>query len=455
MNNSPNQFFSAVSEERIMMTDELFIIITDALNKIHGTTYSQRFWKIITAPYVSAVISSRQILEQNDTGIKPTTDVYASTLTPGIKTIIYSKVRYLTKVIRSFLTLVKIKAQLKTAGNIAMGFHYPKTITPEVDVYIKTYFPYLIHKDIDHVKRSVPIEKSLNYSKAFVTNMIKLMPKLYIEYFESLMTKIPVYDPKNKIFHVSFFESFFQRLLIAKYSEQGAKLYYYQHGSYYGEYKFHSAHHHESSIADKFITWGWKITENDVPGYAYRLEGYSRTFIKHNNKKTDLLLIYPNIYNQNIEYYKTESRLFFDNIDRSKYPVIIARPRPTFRFKMSSTLYFIKKDVNKIDSGYTRLNNLISKSKIVIQMTYPSTNMFECLYVDQPVIGILNNDNPSEIIKPYYDFFLEKGMLHHTMSSMINHLNTIELEHWWMEIIQHPTYLAFKHEFLRNLSIKL
>ena len=449
--NAKKPVFSATSEERLLMSDEVHKTLALALNKMHGISYSHRFWKILMAPYVDAILTNRKILAKNDLNIQPTTYVHMNMFNPSKEFISYDKIRLYVKMIPALGNYKKIKFQLKTAHNIAAGFHYPKAISSEVDVFMDAYYPILPNKKIDHEKRKISIEYPDNYTKTFISNIIKYIPKVYIEYFDYLMDKIPLYEPEKKIFHVSMLENLFLRFTIAKYTEYGAKLYYYQHGGFYGEYKYHNAHHYESSIADIFMTWGWKIKENDMPSKAYRIEKFSRNFNYKNKKLFDLLLVYPSIYSVNEKRFKQISSLFFQNINRDKFAKICARPRPKSTFNRRGDLNFISNDVNKIDSGFTRLGKLISQSKLVILLFHPSTTILECLYVDQPVVALLHNKDPSEIIKPYYDYLIEKGVLHNTMGSLLDHLNTTNIDTWWPALLKELTYQQFKHEFLRKV----
>jgi putative transferase (TIGR04331 family) len=313
------------------------------------------------------------------------------------------------------------------------------------------YYPKLPNKKIDCKKRKIPIEYPEKYNKIFISNIIKYIPKVYIEYFDHLMNKVLLYEPEKKIFHVSTIGNLFLRFTIAKYTENGAKLNYYQHGGFYGEFKHHNAHDYESSIADQFMTWGWKIKENDLPSPAFRLEKFRENFNENNEKSIDLLLIYPGIFNINDKHFKRISSIFFININRVKFTKICARPRPKSTFNRKADLMFISKEDVKIDSGYTPLSKLISKSKLVILMNHPSTTILECLYVDHPVVALLDNDDPSAIVIPYYDLLLEKKLFHLTIDSLIEHLNTTNINAWWSTLLKDPTYQQFKHEFLRKV----
>ena len=55
--------FSAMSKERLLMSEDIFQIMTTVMNEIHKSSYSLRFWKILMAPYVGAVISNRKLMK--------------------------------------------------------------------------------------------------------------------------------------------------------------------------------------------------------------------------------------------------------------------------------------------------------------------------------------------------------------------------------------------------------
>jgi putative transferase (TIGR04331 family) len=229
-------------------------------------------------------------------------------------------------------------------------------------------------------------------------------------------------------------------------------LYYYQHGGYYGEYQFHNGHFHESSISDKFITWGWKMLEKDEPGFALKCEKFKRDFwAKKIDPEFDILLVYPVIENKVRKKIQSRSELLLGSLDRNKYKKLCVRPRPTQKLNRTEDFDFLKNEVNQIDQGFQPIVNLISKSRLVLHFTYPSTNMMECFYVNQPCVALLENNSPSDIIKPYYDFFIMNGVFHLTMDTLVEHLNKIDLEIWWEEIKNNSVYLDFKKQFINEM----
>lgn len=261
-----NDYYGPFSQERVVMTEELGPIISDILNKIHNTQFSNRFWEIVTAPYISAAISSRNILEQEIDNYAPPQDVYANTVIPDKKIIRYGLFRYLMKVVTTIGNHNKLCSILVKNNNLFLGFHSNCCVDNSDCDYIEAYYPLISWKKEDQKKRNIEVSTHSGYSSVFIKNIIKMLPKVYVENFEELLNMIPIYDANRKIFHVSFMENIFIRIMLAKYLENGALLYYYQHGGFYGEYKYHSAHHFEHKISDQYMTWGWKMLKRDYPG---------------------------------------------------------------------------------------------------------------------------------------------------------------------------------------------
>jgi hypothetical protein len=247
---------------------------------------------------------------------------------------------------------------------------------------------------------------SNEFSNDFYINIIALMPKVYIEDFRRLYNNIPLYRPESKSFHISFLESTYMRMLVAKYVENGSELCYYQHGGFYGEYEFLSLHRFENSISDKFMTWGWKMLPNDTPSYAYRLNSFVNKYKKvfKNDFKYDLILVIPGIENRNRNVIRTELLYLLELVILEKFPAICLRPRPIAKINRKGEFSFLNNTTIYLDSGYSKVVNLIAESRLVVQLEYPSTNFLECLAVDHPVVAILKNDYPSEIVKPHYDY---------------------------------------------------
>ncbi len=388
-------------------------------------------------------------LSSKDMDLPPLFEPINAISHPGFKKRFTKKLRYLLKANQTSGNYKSITGMLASHDNIAFGFHDPVSVKKDIESYLPDYFPSLRKKN--NAKRLKANDVANKQEDIFYRNVLKQLPEIYVEYFDGLLDMIPLENPGKKVFHTSLLDSFFSKFLIAKYLDNGAKLYYYQHGAYYGELATHNAHRNESAIADKFITWGWKINEKDTPGKAYRLEKFKR---EYDSKKTDFvydcLFCYPGINNTNRKQYQKYTDDLVTKLDKSKYKKLIARPRPSSKLPfVSHKIGFpVSKEIT-IDSAKKGIVDTIVKTRLVIQFTVPSTNFTECLYVNHPTIGLLNNDNPTDVVKPFYDFFLKVGVLHHDFNSLIAHLNKIDLDAWWSDVCATEEYKEFKNTFLR------
>jgi putative transferase (TIGR04331 family) len=442
------------SEQRVILTNKIFSQIYLILNEIHQVNYSERFWRIILAPYVSAIISDMNKIDNRLVGLKIPNELYRNTLFPEKHYVRFMYLRQFVKYFQSLPHKRNSNSQLKKNQIITTGFHGQERVPSVGGSYIKALYSFMPYIKTNS-KMRIGVNRIVNnlskeFSIDFYLNIVDLMPKVYIEDFKRIHDSIQLYDPNSKSFHISFLESTYMRILIAKYVENGSKLYYYQHGSFYGDYEFLSLHRFETSIADKFMTWGWKLLPNDCPSYAYRLNTFVSKYKEafKSNFKYDLIFVIPGIENKNRDAVKSELHNLLESVDREKYSRMCIRPRPIAKINRKGEFGFINDNTVYLDSGYSTMVNLIAESKFVVQLEYPSTNFLECLSVDHPVVALLKNDTPSEIVKPHYDYLLSVGIFHKDVDTLITHLNSIDLPKWWADTILSPGYISFKREFL-------
>ncbi|EIM77244.1 hypothetical protein A3SI_06644 [Nitritalea halalkaliphila LW7] len=243
-------------------------------------------------------------------------------------------------------------------------------------------------------------------------------------------------------------------LVIATYIEHGAKLHWYQHGAYYGELN-HGAQVRERRIADVYRTWGWKIEPKDEPWKAYRLMRFQQDYAKQQKSNRYPLLIVFGVINSaytDTEFFTAYFKVFDQKIDKNKYPVIAARPRPFSRlFSNQKEVEFLKRYAYfTICSDLEPITQNIAESELIFQISVPATNFLECLAVKKPVVGILSNDQETEIVKPFYAFCKEKKILHDSLESVLAHINHLDVSSWWQEVVSDPRYHEFEKRFFNT-----
>ena len=450
-----NDITSEVSPLRRDLSEELFQKLPIVMNRIHGTDFSERFWKIILERHVNAVISRKGNLGQNAIKRRPDLFPFNKRGIPCRKEIIKQRVIDFVKHLKSRKYRKQIKRTLEKDDKVRIGFfEYPELDTERIGERLPVFHPFPITFG-DKNKRSAVNKIAAEQEDVYFSNVVRELPRIAVEHFEQIYNSIDLFSPHKKEIHLHTTQSTFNEYLIAKYVEHGAKLIWYQHGCNYGEFKSIAAHHFEHSVSDEYRTWGWKIKEKDVPWKAYRLEKFRQDYPDTSVRKDcDLLIAYSTINAGIIEEFKYVTDYLLTNLDPAKYGAILARPQPSNKIHSHRReLGFIEDDRVIKTSGLAPMAKDMARCRVVLQMKVPSTNFLECLYVDHPTIGLLHNDHPTEIIEPYYDFFKRAGVLHDSLESLVMQLNTVNVESWWREVTDRREFRDFKKRFARAEEI--
>lgn len=442
-----NNIKSAFSPERQRLSTQYIGILGKVLNDLHSVNYSYRFWALLLAKYIGSVISNLEIYGSKVPDIWISSDTIPGFGKPLFKDLAKMRLLHVAKYLMSFKKKSQVFNLIKDKTSLHIGFPDLQEVNDDLGSKLPN-LEMLYSFNLNAQKRSKLESLAQEYDDVVVRNMIIHTPKIFVEGFSKVLNDIPLYDPQSKIFHYHIAGNFYDWIL-AKYTENGSKLYWYQHGAYYGEMQ-NGGHVKERALADVYRTWGWKIENKDEPWKAYRLIKFKEDYHELNQENQyDLLIPMGMIPSQ----FQTFTNDLLTGINRDKYPKLLFRPRPTSRiFSNKHKLNFIEGPGISISTGLNLIVKDIVKSNIVIQPTIPATNFLECIVIDHPTIGILGNDQPTKIIQKYYDFFLETGVLHYKSDSLIEHLNKIQLDDWWDKVINNIEYKKFKREFASTID---
>jgi putative transferase (TIGR04331 family) len=82
----------------------------------------------------------------------------------------------------------------------------------------------------------------------------------------------------------------------AEATKRGSKLVIGQHGGFFGISKFPSyAERHELSVADKYLTWGWRSSQVTVPAYVLTIAGKR---VRRHSEGSQLLVVTDHLWSQ-------------------------------------------------------------------------------------------------------------------------------------------------------------
>lgn len=443
---------SALTKERIHLYDEVLDFVYPILNEVHGVSFSRRFWKILLRVFINSVISNRAILFSKEVLVPDYLPI--NRLAPdSIKQKIRRKIISGSKILLNVKNRSALLKMLRSGNNIVFGLPAIQEVEVDIGSIMPDYLPNFWINGNSNKRRKLNAIINDRITIDFQKQLLRSIPEIYVEYFEKILKRIPLIKPTERGVHAMVVKNYFEYFIIAKYVEAGAKLYFYQHGGYYGEYMYHNAYHFENSVSDCFRTWGWTLNNTDQPWRAYRLRKFSTSYHKHYNKelKYQLLLLYTIFDSSNTDKTVEYSEVLCSNIDFNKFQRILARPRPRSKlFSQKSELFFLEnKPGIEISNGLTEVAYEIAQSGLVVQFQYPSTTFLECLFVDHPTVAILNNTEPTDQVKRFYEFFLAAGVFHYTMESLVTHINSVDIDQWWASVISSENYRAFKMNYCK------
>lgn len=416
----------------------------EVMNDIHGTDYSKRFWKLLLLDHVNQSIQRFDKYSSKSTkGGDLDSGRFIDKLT-GQLIATYRKNQYR----RNFNKLGRL---LKSNKNLIHGFRYPQLGEKEIGPLIPNIdFAGVPLKDFSVKEKAEKVAEKLTVK--LHQYIVETLPPLLLENFKWAYDKIELFKPEIKEFHIANFRTLFIKMVVGKYINNGAKLYFYQHGGGYGEKEFHLSHPFQNDMGDEFRSFGWQINSKDNPYTAkYRFSYFKDMYNKSRGNDFDIFLGFPKIKANNVDFYQKESEDFFSVLDPNKYNKIIARPHPFKKWEnQGRKLSFITDTRVSIDSARKDIAKVVSKTKLAIMFQHPTTNFLECHYVGHPIMSILSNDNPSDIIRPYYAFFIENGVFHPNMKSLVKFLNSIDVEEWWADLTKKEMYKEYKNKFVKE-----
>jgi putative transferase (TIGR04331 family) len=275
--------------------------------------------------------------------------------------------------------------------------------------------------------------------------LFQLLPVCYLESFDKIreIAKQQPWPEKPKFIFTSnnFDTDEVFKVWTAKKMEMGFNYIVGQHGNY-GVSRNHLQPSIEEITADKFITWGWTDgLQQHIPAFLFKNLGRKK---KNYDSKGGLLLIELAI-NHRIttfdgtyefaEYFKDQIN-FVSNLSIEQRQQLTIRLHSDYghmRWGEEARWNDLEYKV-KIEKGIINIRKLISNSKLVIH-SYDSTGILDTLEANIPTLAFWQNnfDHLRESAKPFYDLLLNAGIVHLSVKSVTEKINSIweDIDGWW------------------------
>ncbi|MBB1472234.1 hypothetical protein H5368_04240 [Luteimonas sp. MC1782] len=426
------------------------------LNRIHRVDFSHSFWTRVLAAYATAAYNQKEFFAAEVYPFPVTFQPINGWSPAGRVEVLRDRVITTLRSYRGAHPLTDIPDKIPKSRRIAVGVR-ADLISKELDAVPLSFnwVPFL--GDHNPGARARLLEEAELQKTTSSKNICRNVPQIYVEYFDALLGHLKRAEALGveKVF-VEHYGSSFELIFAAYLSERiGAELNQLQQGGFVGETVI-SIEPMKRAQYDRLLTYGWRAGPQDSPYFAIRLEQFEGDFRRHAAEKVfrDLLVVYgsPATSQAMQEHYEEFTEGLLAGIDRNKFPRILLRPRAKSRF-LRMTDYpkaFKMARRSEIDSGHRPISSLCATSSLVIQVTTPSTNFLECIFVDKPVLALDTNQFPTQILRPHLEFFRRAGILHESTAAMVGFLNSVDVSLWWGQLIREEEYKEFKRLFTRS-----
>lgn len=446
------QSFRAPSKEEVAEQDLVLAALSETMNTLHETTFSERFWSEVLGSYVRICFRQKKPLSRGVVNERRPLQDLNSPRIPGRLAVLKFDLLVVARSLRRLLTGSFVPTIDPRHSNVLVGERMSLSGVHDATVW-RPRSPLPIFGN--RKKRDKLEALAAQHSDAFLANVCRQLPRIYVEYFDVILNKLGKLQNASKLTFHSEHADVSSRIVLAYCREQGARIIFYQLGGFFGEVEgyppvwFHRR-------ADIVRTYGWRIDEKDEPYYAIRLEEFAQLYAESDAEKKDIDLLV--VYNGSInnphlrDHYIEVTERLGTQLDSARFPSITLRPRGKTRMLSNrSQLAVLRNRISAdIDAGMIHMSALCARSSIVLHLEHPTTNFLECVFVDQPVVALLTNDHPTDLVVPYYEFFLARGVMHTDIASLVEHLNSVDVETWWAEIVQSDEYRRFKSLFARS-----
>jgi putative transferase (TIGR04331 family) len=467
------------------------------LNEIHSVNYSTRYWNVFAGPWLQQFVDMVMfrmfdIERKNDV---PTTDLKYSPANSLKQFHQYSKLTSFVEQLH-YETLFHLQSN-KNPSSIQKTATLNSPITfPHKNLgrrfVTATYLPRkieaILQLRLGRLPRRIKVQNlpattinsNLRYllSKTNGTESIRaqivitLLPKymtcIYVEQFADLLRTQKPWNSKRYprvIFTANrhLYDDVFN-FWAAQAAEVGCQIVLAQHGGQFGISEFPSfSERHELEISNRYLTWGWKSSEQCYPGIALTVNHAKR--IK--SQKSGNLLVVTD------ELWKYPRSIFTDLSDNSGYLEHLAKTisalHPDIQTEVLLRIHHAEaqsgapqrdwwfKTLPGIthDSGNLSFREILSESRLVL-IAHNGTSIPESIALHAPTV-ITWSDTYMKVRKsaePVFDALEQVGIFHRSPESAAAFINSIwdDVDGWWSSPATLEARKHFTDQYARTVS---
>lgn len=250
--------------------------------------------------------------------------------------------------------------------------------------------------------------------------------------------------------------------------EYGSLLLIGQHGGHYGLGRWSFDEDHETTISDRYLSWGWSETGNSKIKPVGQLKAKQPLKIRHAEQSGVLLVttVVPRfsywmysimVSRQWLDYFSDQCA-FVGNLPAHIRDVLTVRLYAhDYGWNHASRWRDCFPSL-RLDDGHSNINDLICQSRLYIS-TYNATTYLESFTMNVPTI-IFWNSNHWELRDsaiPYFEDLKRVGIFHETPESAARHVAAIwdDVDAWWTSSVVQKELERFKAHYCDQPEVLL
>jgi putative transferase (TIGR04331 family) len=290
------------------------------------------------------------------------------------------------------------------------------------------------------------------------------IPTIYLEGYTQLVYQSErlLWPKKPKLICTSYSLDDVLKIWIAEKVEKGSPLVLNQYGGHYGLGRWSFVEDHEMAICDRYLSWGWDNPNQPKikPIGQFKL----KSPLNVNHAEQDGMLLVCNVVPRYsyFMYSITVSRQWLDYFDEqcSFITHLPENVRKALTVRLHSSDYGWSQMARwreqfsdlHIDDGQTKINQLITKSKLYVS-TYNATTFLESFSMNVPTIIYWNPSHWElrDSAIPYFEMLKQVGIFHDSPESAASHVVKIwdNVDAWWNSESVTIALEKFKHRYSR------
>ena len=273
------------------------------------------------------------------------------------------------------------------------------------------------------------------------------LPTTWVEGFKELtnLCNVMEYPIAPKVIFTSnrhLYDDVFNNW-VAEATKMGSKLVIGQHGGFFGISKFPSyAERHELSVADKYLTWGWRNSQVTVPAFVLTTVGKR---VRRHSEGSQLLVVTDHLWSQPrslfidlnetsgyLEHIKDSVSLLPEAIQKE---ILIRIHHAHNETGKSQSMWWAKEFPSiKLDDWTKDFENVTNMSRLILT-AHNGTTFLETISKGIPTL-ITWTPEWAEIrdeAKLVFSKLSEVGIFHENPQSLARHISYIwsDVDGWW------------------------